>query len=120
MTININDYDKVSCTAKEAYEWMLEDNYVVQGCYLYRLRSLVLEFFNSNKQNWELSSMNPSQTLSANWFKLVSKPKPDRFAVIDAEAEHMVQALERDILKRIAREIVRIVEAGNGDSEEGK
>jgi len=75
-SLNLDDYDKIPCSAKEAADWMREGNYCsivpeVSGVIVYRLTNGELEFYSEGR--WIITRVSVSGIMSFDWFKLVPK-----------------------------------------------
>jgi hypothetical protein len=86
MGFNLDDYDKIPCSAKEAYDWMTTGRYASADALIYRVDIQILQYFGIN-DNWKVDHASATRLISRDWFKLVPKKKEqDRWADADRYA----------------------------------
>lgn len=113
--MNISDYDKLACSWLSAINYMRDGGFSLvadRACKLDRGDLLCRD----DDGKWTLSHIQVNDMLSREWYKLVPKKKPDRFAEVDALIEKYQDDMTRqgniDFCTKFARAIVEIIEKG--------
>lgn len=129
--MNISDYDKIPCSAKEAMQHMRNGGLATNGYLFAKLSHGQLMYFSSEDSRWHCDCDAKENLLSQDWFKLVPKkkeydpylniyrptPKPDRFEKIDRVCDEIACCSDtRNIgplsleLRKLSRAIVDLIE----------
>ena len=77
MTLNLDDYDRIPCSAKEAWEYMNSGKYCFAGNSIARTEGWQLQRLSVCDSSWVLFILSSTEAMNHDWFKLVPKPGED-------------------------------------------
>jgi hypothetical protein len=73
--MNLDDFDKIPCSAKEAWEWMCKTELCFLRALIVRWGPITLDYYSVQDREWRMINPEhyPKFLMEGDWFKLVPK-----------------------------------------------